>query len=201
MKTEMTEKDHIDDVNEPIEIKIDDDSADAEAEAVEDVEVEATEPTLEDQIVQLNDRHLRLAAEFDNYKKRTAREWVDRVKSANSELLYELLDTTDNFERALAVEHPDSAYAEGVKLIFQQLQSLLQKHGVSAIPALGEAFDPDLHDALLHMDSDEYEEGIVCQEIRRGYKLHDRVLRHAQVAVSKGAPNDAAGQSENNETE
>lgn len=201
----MKKKDSKKDVNEPTEIKIDDVDTEEEVQAAEqapETETEAPpESTPEEQIAELNDRYLRLAAEFDNYKKRTAREWSDRVKSANSDLLYDLLDIIDNFERALAIEHPDSAYAKGVKLIFQQLQSLLERQGVSAVPALGEPFDPELHDALIHMDSDEYDEGIVCQEIRRGYKLHDRVLRHAQVAVSKGAPAESNEQPENNENE
>lgn len=205
MKDKKTRKDSQEEVSEPIDIKFESDentnvTTDQEADAHAEV-AEQTGPTPEEQIADLNDRHLRLAAEFDNYKKRTAREWVERVNSANSELLFELLEINDNFERALAVEHPDSAYAEGVKLIFQQLQSLLEKNGVAAIPALGEPFDPELHDALLHMDSSDYAEGLVCQEIRRGYKLRDRVLRHAQVAVSKGAADTETNESENNEKE
>ena len=146
-------------------------------------------PSLEDQLADLNDRYLRLAAEFDNFKKRTARDWLDRVRSANAEILYELLEITDNFERALAIDHPDSAYADGVKLILQQIQGLLARQGVEHIPALGGKFNPSVHEALLHMDSEQYDEGIVCQEIRKGYKLYDRILRPAQVAVSKGKPN------------
>jgi molecular chaperone GrpE len=163
----------------------------AAAEPLEQTEpiAESATPSAEDQLAELNDRFLRLAAEFDNYKKRTAREWIDRVRSANAEILYELLEIADNFERALAIEHPDSAYAEGVKLILQQIQNLLTRQGMAGIPALGERFDPSRHEALIHMESDEYDEGIVCQEIRKGYKLHDRVLRPAQVAVSKGKPN------------
>jgi len=194
----MTEKDRIetreDNRTPEQEAPEKDDRQEPEGEIENGVVEEETEavaePTPEELLAELNDRYLRLAAEFDNYKKRTAREWIDRVKGANAELLYELLDITDNFERALAVEHPDSAYAQGVKLIFQQLQSLLERNGVERIPAIGKPFDPAEHDALLHMHSDEYDEGVVCQEIRPGYRLHERILRHAQVAVSKGASND-----------
>jgi molecular chaperone GrpE len=147
----------------------------------------APELTAEEELAEQNDRFLRLAAEFDNYRKRTAREWQDRVRSANAELLHDLLEIVDNFERALAVEHEESAYADGVRMILQQLQAQLEKWGVQVIPALGETFDPARHDALLHVASPDYDEGQVCQEIRRGYMLHDRVLRAAQVAVSKGA--------------
>lgn len=194
----MTEKDRIetreDNRTPEQEAPEKDDRQEPEGEIENGVVEEETEavaePTPEELLAELNDRYLRLAAEFDNYKKRTAREWIDRVKGANAELLYELLDITDNFERALAVEHPDSAYAQGVKLIFQQLQSLLERNGVERVPAIGKPFDPAEHDALLHMHSDEYDEGVVCQEIRPGYRLHERILRHAQVAVSKGASND-----------
>jgi len=194
----MTEKDRIetreDNRTPEQEVPEKDDRQEPEGEIenglVEEETEAVAEPTPEELLAELNDRYLRLAAEFDNYKKRTAREWIDRVKGANAELLYELLDITDNFERALAVEHPDSAYAQGVKLIFQQLQSLLERNGVERVPAIGKPFDPAEHDALLHMHSDEYDEGVVCQEIRPGYRLHERILRHAQVAVSKGASND-----------
>lgn len=139
-------------------------------------------------LASLNDRYLRLAAEFENHKKRTAREWSEKVQSANSELLFDVLDVVDNFERALDVEHEESAYATGVRLILQQLQSMLQKWGVEPMEVVGTTFDPSRHEALLHVESDSETEGKVCQEIRRGYVLRDRVLRAAQVAVSKGTP-------------
>jgi molecular chaperone GrpE len=174
------------------------DPAKVDIETTPDSEVEQPEPevseaeaapelTAEEELAEQNDRYLRLAAEFDNFRKRTAREWQDRVRATNAELLYDLLDIVDNFERALAVEHEDSAYADGVRMILQQFQAQLEKWGVRAMPALGETFDPSRHEALLHVASPDYDEGHVCQEIRRGYMLHDRVLRAAQVAVSKGA--------------
>jgi len=144
-------------------------------------------PDLEEQIRDLTDRHLRLAAEFDNHRKRTAREWSQRVLSANAELLHDLLEIADNFDRALQVEHADGPYADGVRMIFQQLQGLLRRKGVQAIDALGQRFDPAQHEALMHIPSAEYKEGDVCREIRTGYMLHERVLRPAQVAVSRGS--------------
>ena len=173
-------------MNEPKDQSDVDTTPDSEDELPEPDAGMAPELTAEEELAELHERYLRLAAEFDNYRKRTAREWQDRVRSANSELLYDLLDIVDNFERALAVEHEESAYADGVRMILQQLQAQLEKRGVKKIPALGETFDPVLHEALLHVASPEYGEGQVCQEIRRGYILHDRVLRVAQVAVSKG---------------
>jgi molecular chaperone GrpE len=169
---------------DPSDVETPPDSEDELPEVDADV---APELTAEEELAEQNERYLRLAAEFDNYRKRTAREWQDRVRAANSELLYDLLDIVDNFERALAVDHEESAYADGVRMILQQLQAQLEKRGVKEIPALGETFDPALHEALLYVASPEYDEGHVCQEIRRGYMLHERVLRVAQVAVSKGA--------------
>lgn len=154
----------------------------------EDASDSETPPDDATGLADLNDRYLRLAADFENHRKRTAREWSERVRSANAELLYDLLDMVDNFQRAVDVEHEESAYATGVRLILQQVQSLLQKWGVEPMDVVGTSFDPSRHEALLHVESDAETEGKVCQEIRRGYMLHDRVLRAAQVAVSKGKP-------------
>jgi len=143
---------------------------------------------------QLQERYLRLAAEFENHKKRTARDWQARVQAANADLLYELLAVVDNFERALLAEHEDSRYARGVALIYDQLKALLTRQGVSAMNAEGEKFDPEIHEALLHVWSVAVPPGHVCQDLRRGYTHHGRVLRPAQVAVSKGPEtSDASG--------
>jgi molecular chaperone GrpE len=135
---------------------------------------------------QLQDRYLRLLAEFDNYKKRTAREHQVRVQSAHADVLLELLDVVDNFDRALAVEHEDSTYAQGVALMYDQLQALLARRGVVAMASEREKFDPRLHEALLHLPSDLVPAGFVCRELRKGYSHHGRTLRPAQVAVSSG---------------
>ena len=163
-----------------------DDSAEDVSQELRDSSGDESEGGLEAQYRELTDRHLRLAAEFDNFRKRTARDWTQRVQGAAGELLLDLLEIADNFDRALQVEHAEGPYAEGVRMIFQQLAGLLERRGVEAIDALGQRFDPTRHEALLHVASEEYPDGEVCQEIRRGYMLHDRVLRPAQVAVSRG---------------
>jgi len=135
------------------------------------------------------DRFLRLAAEFDNYKKRTAREFGDVVKRANFRILRELVEIIDNFERALQVDPADSdgaAYRKGVELIYGQVGDLLAKEGVTPIDSVGRPFDPNFQEALVQMESDEYDEGIVCQEAQKGYRIGDKVLRHARVIVSNG---------------
>jgi len=145
-----------------------------------------TDPSPALTIEQLNDRYLRLAAEFENYRKRTAREWQTRTEAANTELLFELLDIVDNFQRALDAEHEESAYANGVRLIYDQVQNLLKRRDVVPVQAMDTEFDPEIHDALLHVHSDDIADGRVCQVIKLGYEYRGRVLRPAQVAVSRG---------------
>ncbi len=136
-----------------------------------------------------SERFIRLAAEFDNYKKRTAREFESIIRRANERLLRELVEIVDNFERALNVEAADDesqAYRKGVELIYNQLSSLLSKEGISAIESVGKPFDPAYHEAVMQVASDEYDEGVVAQEIQKGYKIDGKVLRHARVIVSRG---------------
>ena len=140
----------------------------------------------------LQDRHLRLAAEFENYKKRTARGVEERARSAQADLLSELLEIADNFERALAADHDDSPYARGVALIRDQLEGLLARRGVERMRVLGQKFDPELHEALLTMPS-ELPAGHVCQDLRGGYVFGGRTLRPAQVAVSSGKDKESEG--------
>jgi molecular chaperone GrpE len=152
----------------------------AEPSSAEDEEAAASE----------SDRYLRLAAEFDNYRKRTAREFGEIVRTANMRLLRSLVEIIDNFERAMNHENGEDdgdAYRKGVELIYNQLTELLQKEQVTVIESIGKPFDPALHEAMMQVDSNEYGEGIVCQEIQKGYKIDDKVLRHARVVVSRGS--------------
>jgi len=130
-----------------------------------------------------------LAADFDNYKKRVAREYEDLVRSANLRLLRSILDVFDNFDRALtggASGDNLDAYRKGIELIHSQFNDLLAREKVTAIDALGKPFDPNLHEAVMQMASDEYDEGIICQEVQKGYMIDSRVVRHARVVVSSG---------------
>lgn len=151
------------------------------------------EKEYQEKIAQQEDRYLRLAAEFDNYKKRMARQFEDIVKSANEELLLKILELADNFGRALEAAKKSSEFEnlyKGTELIYQQLGGVLQKSGVEAINVVGEKFDPNWHDAVMQMASEEVPEGVVMQEVLRGYKLHGKALRHAKVVVSKGKAED-----------
>ena len=135
---------------------------------------------------------MRLAAEFDNYKKRNARLYETMVQAARESIILPILEVVDNYERALetADNSEFGSLLEGTKLIHQQLTELLQKEGIEPIKAVGEEFDPNLHEAMMQIESDEYPEGVIAQEMRRGYKLNGKVVRHSRVAVSKGKQTD-----------
>jgi len=139
-----------------------------------------------EQAQEADDRLLRLAADFDNYKKRAARERAEYVALANERLLKELLPILDDLERALnaAEEHEEAQLEEGVRLVHRSLASLLERQGVKEIATDGK-FDPHVHEALLAQPSDEAEQGDVLDVIQKGYTLGDRVVRPARVIVAE----------------
>jgi molecular chaperone GrpE len=131
-------------------------------------------------------RYQRLAADFENYKRRTRQELADRTQYANEELVSKLLPVLDNFRRALDHEPvgADRNWFEGIKLVARQFEDVLQAQGVSQIPAVGEKFDPSQHEAIASEETDEHEEGTVVEELQPGYRLHNRVLRPTLVKVA-----------------
>jgi molecular chaperone GrpE len=135
----------------------------------------------------LQDRLLRTAAEFDNYRKRIDRERREQSESAAAGLLTEILPVVDNLERALqAPSGPEAAgYRAGVELILRQLVDMLRKRGVTPLEALGADFDPRVHQAVSQETSDAHRDGEVMEELQRGYMLGDRLLRPAMVKVAK----------------
>ena len=132
-------------------------------------------------------KYLRLMAEFQNYKKRVAKEKTDIHAYANEKIVTELLEVLDNFERALASDTSaeDEGYAQGMKLIFDQLLGVLIKSGLEEVKALGEEFDPNLHNAVMTADSDEYDSNKVCNALQKGYSLNGKVIRPSMVTVAK----------------
>jgi len=134
------------------------------------------------------DLALRSQADFENYKKRSAREKEDAVKYANSSLLQRLVSILDNFELGLAAAKTDGTHSpiySGMVLVQKQLNDLLEENGLQAIEAENEKFDPNLHEAIAHEPS-ETAEGTVIRQARRGYRFKDRLLRPARVVVSSG---------------
>jgi molecular chaperone GrpE len=138
---------------------------------------------------ELKDQFMRARAEFENYRKRTARDMERVRKTAAEELIRELLPALDNLERALGhvADHEDP-FVKGVEMVAKLFAGALDAHGLSPIPAQGEQFDPNVHDALTQQPSEEYPAGTVMQEYERGYRLGDFVLRPAKVVVSSGPP-------------
>jgi molecular chaperone GrpE len=138
---------------------------------------------LQHEYEELNERFLRLAADFDNFRKRTARDLEAQVKFAVEEFAVELLEITDNFERAEKAE--EKGANEGLVQIHKLFQAVLERHGIRPIESVGRRFNPAEHEAVVTLSSDK-EEGMVIEEFCKGYCMHDRVIRCARVAVSKG---------------
>lgn len=162
----------------------------AEAEAAEtssEESGEATGPDADAKDESSDDKYVRLLAEFQNYKRRTAKEKTDIRTYANEKIAGDLLPVMDNFERALATNAGDDpeAYAKGMAMIFDQLKTALNNVGVKEVEALGEDFDPTRHNAVMHSESEEYEEGKVCMVLQKGYELNGKIIRAAMVAVAK----------------
>ncbi len=136
----------------------------------------------------LKDRLLRLAAEFENYKKITGREFENRIKNANEELILNLLPILDDLERTLEAEkksHKSKTLHEGVELIYNNFKKLLEKYGVEPIESVGQPFDVDVHEALMMIEDENYPSNTVAVEHQKGYRLNGKVIRHAKVAVTK----------------
>jgi molecular chaperone GrpE len=132
---------------------------------------------------ELNDQFMRLAADFENFKKRTARERELMIALANEHFAVDLLEVVDNFERALKAD--DKHLRQGVMQIQQLLVTQLKRHGITPIESFKQPFNPLEHEAIAHIPSED-DAGTVIDEVARGYRMHDKVIRHAKVAVSKG---------------
>ena len=139
---------------------------------------------------ELHDRWLRSVAEFDNYRRRTERERRERGDAANADLVRDLLPILDNFERALASapaagDAASESLYRGVELIYKQLLDAIKKRGAEPFDSLGEKFDPTWHEAVMHEPAGDRPEGEITGELRRGYRIGSRLLRPAQVKVTK----------------
>ncbi|MFC4103998.1 nucleotide exchange factor GrpE [Paenibacillus xanthanilyticus] len=132
-------------------------------------------------------RYLRAQADFDNFRRRTQKEKEDLARYASEQLIKQLLPVVDNFGRALEASKNGGdaeSFAKGVDMIFRQLEQTLESEGLKPMETVGQPFNPDFHQAIMQVESDEHEEGIVVEEVQKGYVLKDRVLRPAMVKVS-----------------
>lgn len=154
-----------------------------EAENTEEKAEEKTEEKADDG----NEKYVRLMAEFQNYKKRVAKEKNDIREYATEKLVMELLPVLDNFERALAASAEDdpAGYAKGMELIFTQMVTELQKSGLAEVEAEGQDFDPTKHNAVMTEENEQLESGKVSKVLQKGYALNDKVIRPSMVAVTK----------------
>lgn len=139
---------------------------------------------LESKLNESEDKYLRLFAEYDNFRKRTSKEKIEAFGNATAKCIENILPVMDSFERAILAECSDEAYKNGMNMIFNQFKSVLEKLDVKEVPALGEDFDPNLHNAVTKVDSGEFESGKICQVYQKGYKIGDRLIRPAMVVVA-----------------
>ena len=141
---------------------------------------------LQDKVDELEDRVKRQMAEFENFRKRTDKEKTAMFETGAKSVIEKILPVVDNFERGLAglsEEEKKQPFAEGMAMVYKQLMTELDKLEVKPIEAVGCEFDPNLHNAVMQVESDEYESGIIAQELQKGYTYRDTVVRHSMVAV------------------
>ena len=139
---------------------------------------------LEDALNEEKDNYRRLFAEYDNYRKRTAREKTETYQNATAKCIEEILPFIDSFERSLEIECADENFKKGMDMIFKQLQDFLTKMNVKEVESLGAEFDPNVHNAIQQLDGTDYASNRVCQVYQKGYMIGDKLIRPAMVAVA-----------------
>lgn len=139
---------------------------------------------IESALEETKDKYLRLMAEYDNYRKRTAKEKTETYNNAVSDSVTEILPVIDTFEMALKTECSDESFKMGVEKIYNMFRKSLEKLGVTEIEALGKEFDPNLHNAIKQVEETDYAENYVCEVFQKGYRLGKKVIRHSMVAVA-----------------
>ena len=175
--------------------KSDDEAADAKADdtanakAAEQPAAPSAEEVLKQQLAESNDRFVRLMAEFENFRRRNAKEQLELIETANGKLLEKLSEVQDNFERAFASENKAKdleAFEKGMQMIYNQFSKVLTDAGLEQIDPTGKEFDPNLHEALMQQPSETIPEGHVVTVFQKGYKLKNKILKTAKVIVSSG---------------
>lgn len=139
---------------------------------------------LESEIQELKDKYIRIAAEYDNFRKRTAKERENIFTDAYISAIKTILPVYDNVERAIAEPCADEAFKKGVELIMKQLNSVFEKMEITEVPGVGEQFNPEYHNAVMHVEDEDLEENVVAEVFQKGFIIRERVLRHAMVKVA-----------------
>ena len=168
---------------EETELTVEDTKTETPPEAAPEVP-KAPEVNWEEKYKAEHDTYLRLAAEFDNFRKRTAKEKDQSYGNGKSDAIVKLLPIYDNLERALNQPTEDAAYKKGVELTMTELVKILNGLGVEIFGQVGETFDPNLHNAVMHCDSEDHPENTICQVFQKGFKIGDKVVRFAMVQVA-----------------
>lgn len=188
-ENEQNVQQELEEVSGTAEVELDEEIfVDTEGEKLEDSSLLKEEnDALKEQLDSLKDRHLRLQAEFDNYRKRTEKERIASRKYEAQNLATELLPVIDNFERALQTEVDESnkGFYDGVKMVYEQLLQAMKSQGVEVMEVVNKPFDPNLHHAVMQEEDDSKESNIVTEELQKGYMLKDKVIRPAMVKVNK----------------
>ena len=180
----MEENEKNPDVQEDISENPAEDNTDQNDNSNECDDISAKISELESKLNDSEDKYLRLFAEYDNFRKRTSKEKIEAFGNATAKCVENILPVIDSFERAIIAECSDEAYKNGMNMIFNQFKSVLDKLDVKEVPALGEDFDPNLHNAVTKVDSKDFESGKICQVYQKGYKRGDRLIRPAMVVVA-----------------
>ncbi|MBQ9375602.1 MAG: nucleotide exchange factor GrpE [Ruminococcus sp.] len=150
----------------------------------EDKKEKSQEEKLSEQLKDSQDKYLRLMAEYDNFRKRSAKERLEINGAVTANVIGEILPVFDNFERALETETTDESYKAGVEMIFNQFRDMLKKLNVEVIDPTGETFDPHIANAVNQIEDPELGENVVAQTFQKGYKIGDKVIRYAMVVVA-----------------
>ena len=154
----------------------------AQSEQVEEQPCEADQ--MQEQLAQQEDKYLRLAAEYDNYRKCTAKEKESIWTEVKADTAAAFLPVYDNLERAIKQESADEAYKKGVEMTMNQLKEVFSKLGIEEIPALGETFDPNLHNAVMHIDDENFGENTIAEVFQAGFRCGEKVIRFSMVKVA-----------------
>ena len=177
-----------DKMNEAQEQEVKEESTAPEAEEIKEetaeVVEEAAEVTIDPILAALNDKYLRICAEYDNFRKRSQKEKEALYKDVKSDTLKSFLPVYDNLLRALAQPTEDAAYAKGVEMIMAQFNTTMEKLGVEKIESLGQSFDPAFHNAVMHVDDETKGENEIVEVFQEGFKMGDKVIRFAMVKVA-----------------
>lgn len=178
---EIQSEDFVEDTIEEVE------ETDKEEDTTEENPTEEELPVSDNKIIEeLNDRIKRQMAEFENFRKRSEKEKAQMYDMGAKAILEKILPVIDNFERGLTgvAEDTEEPFEQGMQMVYKQMMSTLEEAGLKAIPAKGETFNPDYHNAVMHEEDDNYGESEVMEELQRGYTYHDSVVRHSMVKVA-----------------